>query len=94
MIISLEHLKYWVFKVRSARNLTANLKSQSKCISRKSGLMPFLKTNLNWFAIEQSVYIYNKTFENVLRHGIRLYFSWDTFALKVQVWDSITLFDK
>ena len=52
--MSLENLEYWIFKVRLVHNLTANLKFQSKYISRKLGLKPFLKTNLNCFALEQS----------------------------------------
>jgi len=47
-------------------NLTKK-ESKSNCISRKSCLMPCLKTILNCFALEQSTF---KT-----KHGIRLNFS-------------------
>ena len=46
--------------------------------------MPCHKTILNCFALEHSAFK-NKTFERVLRHGIRLNFSSDNPALRPNV---------
>ena len=48
--------------------------------------MPCLKTILNCFALEHSAFK-NKTFENVLRHGIRLNFSSDNPAFSLIVYE-------
>ena len=49
LFVKRNHRKKWFL-------FQAEIMSMSKCISRKWGLMPCLKTILNYFALEQSAF--------------------------------------